>query len=191
MSPRTQEQLNIVKADRREAILNAALSVFAEDTYHAASVSKIAKKAGVSKGLMYNYFKGKEDLLFTLVNNIADKFMQRFEIENHALLNDKDIEQFVHLSFEVVNDDLELSKLFFSVYTQHDVMAIVGEKMLEKVQPFFMLLVDYFRSKGHEDPMATARYFSSTIDGIQMTILMDNTFPLASVKKMIIKQFTT
>ncbi|MEX0966002.1 MAG: TetR/AcrR family transcriptional regulator [Bacteroidia bacterium] len=36
-------------------------------------VSSIAKEAGVSKGLMYNYFTGKEDLLLQLVNGMFDE----------------------------------------------------------------------------------------------------------------------
>ena len=62
MSPRTPDQIAEVKKEKRLIIENAALEVFAEDGYHHASVSKIAKKAGVSKGLMYNYFHNKEDL---------------------------------------------------------------------------------------------------------------------------------
>ena len=45
--------------DRKKAILDAPLQVFADEGYHNASISKIAKAAGVSKGLMYNYFESK------------------------------------------------------------------------------------------------------------------------------------
>jgi AcrR family transcriptional regulator len=60
MSPRTKQQFEDLRKDRRQAILDAALTVFANNGYHSASVSMIAKEAGVSKGLMYNYFESKE-----------------------------------------------------------------------------------------------------------------------------------
>ena len=60
MSPRTKQQFEEIRSDRKDQLLDAALHVFAEEGYHSASVSKIAKYAGVSKGLMYNYFHSKK-----------------------------------------------------------------------------------------------------------------------------------
>ena len=48
--------------DKKQRILDAALEVFAQKSYHGASMSNIAKLAGVSKGLIYNYFTNKESI---------------------------------------------------------------------------------------------------------------------------------
>ena len=189
MSPKTEEQNSIIRNESRKAILDAALHVFAEDSYHGASVSKIAKKAGVSKGLMYNYFKSKEELLKTLMFEIADKFIERMHIPENGNLTDDDVIYFIDVSFEMILEDIQLSKLFFSVYTQQDVMALITEKMMERVIPFISVMTDYFKKKGHEDPAAIMRYFNACIDGIQMHIIMDPTFPIEPVKKLLIKQF--
>lgn len=58
--PRTKSEA------RREAILEAAVEVFAERGYHAARVSDIARAAGVADGTIYLYFKNKEDLLLSI-----------------------------------------------------------------------------------------------------------------------------
>jgi AcrR family transcriptional regulator len=56
--------------DRRAQILNAALKLFAEKGFQGASNKEIAKAAGnISPGLIYFYFKNKEDLLFALLEN--------------------------------------------------------------------------------------------------------------------------
>ncbi|HWF01486.1 MAG TPA: TetR/AcrR family transcriptional regulator [Caulobacteraceae bacterium] len=47
---------------RREAILDAAETVFLEVGFSAASMSMIAARVGGSKGTLYNYFKNKDDL---------------------------------------------------------------------------------------------------------------------------------
>jgi len=47
---------------KRDAILAAALKVFNEHGYSAATVDAVAAEAGVAKGSVYNYFRGKEDL---------------------------------------------------------------------------------------------------------------------------------
>jgi TetR/AcrR family transcriptional regulator, fatty acid metabolism regulator protein len=49
--------------DRREEILQAAVRVFAQKGYHACRVSDIAAEAGVAHGLLYHYFRSKEDVL--------------------------------------------------------------------------------------------------------------------------------
>ena len=43
--------------------MSVALKLFAEKGYHATSISQIAAKAKVSKGLMYNYFEAKKNYL--------------------------------------------------------------------------------------------------------------------------------
>ncbi len=52
--------------DKRRLILNAAVRVFARKGYHASRVSDIAEEAGVAHGLLYHYFRSKEELLETI-----------------------------------------------------------------------------------------------------------------------------
>jgi TetR/AcrR family fatty acid metabolism transcriptional regulator len=52
--------------DRRRAILDAAVRVFARQGFHACRVSDIADEAGVAYGLLYHYFPSKEEVLSTL-----------------------------------------------------------------------------------------------------------------------------
>jgi AcrR family transcriptional regulator len=49
--------------DKRRAILDAAIRVFARQGYHACRVSDIADEAGVAYGLVYHYFKSKDEVL--------------------------------------------------------------------------------------------------------------------------------
>src|ERR687892_19949 len=49
--------------DRRRQILDAAVRVFARQGFHACRVSDIAREAGVAYGLVYHYFKSKEQVL--------------------------------------------------------------------------------------------------------------------------------
>jgi TetR/AcrR family transcriptional regulator, fatty acid metabolism regulator protein len=50
-------------ADRRRQILDAAVRVFARQGFHACRVSDIAREAGVAYGLVYHYFKSKDQVL--------------------------------------------------------------------------------------------------------------------------------
>jgi AcrR family transcriptional regulator len=50
-------------ADKRRQILDAAVGVFARQGFHATRVSDIADEAGVAYGLVYHYFRSKDDVL--------------------------------------------------------------------------------------------------------------------------------
>jgi AcrR family transcriptional regulator len=52
--------------DRRRAILDAAVKVFARQGFHACRVSDIGDEAGVAYGLLYHYFPSKDEVLNTL-----------------------------------------------------------------------------------------------------------------------------
>lgn len=48
--------------DKRDRIVNAALKEFSENSFEKASTNNIVKSANVSKGLLYHYFKSKDEL---------------------------------------------------------------------------------------------------------------------------------
>ena len=52
--------------DRRRALLDAAVRVFARKGYHTCRVGDIAEEAGVAHGLLYHYFRSKEEVLETI-----------------------------------------------------------------------------------------------------------------------------
>lgn len=54
----------------REAILQAATDLFAEQGYDATPVQQIVERAGVTKGALYHHFTGKEDILFHIYGDI-------------------------------------------------------------------------------------------------------------------------
>lgn len=69
--PRTDEQNQQIRDERQEQILQAALKVFARRGMVAAKISDIAKEAGLSHGLVYHYFKSKEEVFTILVKRAA------------------------------------------------------------------------------------------------------------------------
>ena len=71
--------------DRRRAILDAAVRVFARQGFHACRVSDIADEAGVAYGLLYHYFPSKEEVLNTL-------FLERWGVMLE-MIRDVDAEQ--------------------------------------------------------------------------------------------------
>jgi AcrR family transcriptional regulator len=62
---------------RRQAILDAALTVFAESGFEAARLDDVAARAGIAKGTLYLYFKDKEALFEEVVHGAASPIIER------------------------------------------------------------------------------------------------------------------
>ena len=59
------------KEERPQQITEAAFEAFAEKGYAATRVEEVAKRAGISKGLMYLYFKTKEELFKAVIKGVV------------------------------------------------------------------------------------------------------------------------
>jgi TetR/AcrR family transcriptional regulator, fatty acid metabolism regulator protein len=64
------------KLVKRATVLKAAEKVFAQRGFHEATISEIATKAGVSEGLIYEYFTNKEALLFSIPGEKSSRFRE-------------------------------------------------------------------------------------------------------------------
>ena len=72
---------DIQNAEVKEKIIKAAIEEFAENGYKAASTNSICKKAKVSKGLIYYYFKSKEEIYLNALKFAIDRFKENVTIE--------------------------------------------------------------------------------------------------------------
>lgn len=72
------DQVKATPADKRRAILDAAIRVFARQGFHSTRVSDIADEAGVAYGLVYHYFASKDEVLDTL-------FLERWGVMLEAI----------------------------------------------------------------------------------------------------------
>jgi TetR/AcrR family transcriptional regulator len=64
-----KETFDKTTAERRQRVIDVAVSEFAARGYNATNINDIAKKAGISIGAMYSYFASKEDLFLAVVNS--------------------------------------------------------------------------------------------------------------------------
>ena len=65
--------------EKKQKIINASYELFAEVGYYNANTQEIAKRAGVSTGIVYSYFKDKRDILLYVLKIYIDKVTEPFE----------------------------------------------------------------------------------------------------------------
>lgn len=188
--PRTEEQFKKIRELKRKQIMDSAIGLFAEKGFAASSINMIAIRAGISKGLIYNYFESKEDLIITIIHNGFDEFLAVLDTNKDGILTEKELIFFIDRTFGILKTNLHFWKLYFSVITQPDVLKLVEEKFMEMIMPFLITLTEYFSSKGYENPMAYARFFGAMLDGISLNYMVDpDNFPIDDVKIIIINKF--
>lgn len=71
--PRTAQANEKIRNQKRKLILRKSLNLFAANGYGAVSIDDIAKSCGISHGLLYHYFKTKEDVLKSLIDIMHEK----------------------------------------------------------------------------------------------------------------------
>lgn len=171
--------------------MNVALELFADEGFHGTTISKIAKEAGISKGLLYNYFESKDDLIRTIIFaglNDIDKFI---DPDRDRILTREELVFAIDKMFDLMQEDIHFWKLYFTLFVQTPVLKLVESRLQETVGKYISMLTSYFKSRNCDDPETEALIFAAMLDGIGMHFIVNSTgFPIEMVKKRVIGLFS-
>lgn len=188
MVPRTEEQFEEIRESKKSLIQEVALELFATKGYHTTSISMIAKSAGISKGLLYNYFESKEELLNAIINNGLQQVIQMLDPNQDGRMTRDELEGMIHESFEVLKSHHRFWTLYFALLPQVDVFSIVKENFTAMYRSMVGMMTEYFVRRGAEDPEAEAILLGSLLDGIFINYVFNREYyPLENVKKKLIE----
>lgn len=188
--PRTEAQFGEIREQKTALIMHAALELFAHEGFYPTSISKIAQKAGISKGLMYNYFDSKEELILSIIGKGIDKLTENLDVNHDGFLSEEEFEYFINENFRILQENIEYWKLYFSTMMQPAVYKLVRSKYPHFLPALHKVVEGYFFRKGAENPELEAVYFDALLDGIYLNYVMDpDRFPLEKIRKMIIQRF--
>lgn len=169
MTPRTAEQFEEIREEKKKLIMKVALELFANEGYHTTSISKIAQKAGISKGLMYNYFESKEELLSSIFNDIMNRTMDMIDPNHDEVITHEEAEAFFDRFFDVLISNPQEWRLFYQLSVQKEVMnLLMQESMNKKVQHNQQLILNYFAQQNFKDPELVIVLFSSIFKGFTL-----------------------
>ena len=107
------------QADRRRQILDAAVKVFARSGFHASRVGDIAEEAGVAYGLVYHYFKSKDELLETIFRDTWTQMLARVrEVEASGVPAREQVRQVTALLLRTWRRDPDLVRVLVREVTR-------------------------------------------------------------------------
>jgi len=190
MTPRTILQNENIRRQKSEHIMSMALELFAEHGYHATSISDIAKNAKISKGLLYNYFESKEELLKTIISDGFEKIIVSFDPNKDGILTQEELIFFINSTIDMMQNDKSFWKLYMSLLLQpavHD--SKIVDEYRDKASFVFKMLTEYYVRKGSKDPESDITVLHMVMDGIFFNYLYDDEFPIDKIKSIIIERF--
>ncbi len=173
MSPRTPEQFEKIREAKSQLILNTALRLFAERGFYATTVRAIAKKAGVSKGLMYNYFESKDEILLVLFEQFITLVSSLLDPDNNDEITNKEMESFFMQLTSTMSEDRDYWKLYFQLSMQTEVLELLrarissGEMLVRYVQLIYKYFADRF-----PDPKQQMLFFSFILKGFSLQYVL-------------------
>lgn len=191
MSPKTNEQFAAMRRESQQKIEAAALQLFAQRGFHNTSILAIARAAGVSKGLLYNYYQSKEDLLNSLIGHAIDEHTPQMEqlLESAASPFTK-IKAIIEASLSMVQANRHYWKLLTTLALQADVMQQVQHNLQHSKHVMMEAIIALFAQMGYAAPEQEARLFGASLDGLMLHYLSsDGSYPLASMQHYLIQKY--
>jgi len=191
MCPRTRQEFQEIRENKRRKILDSAIECFATSGYHTVTISDLAVHAGISKGLMYNYFSSKEELLKAIYNEIVSEMMQFFDPDHRGISDRKDLLQYLERSFRHLKSNLILWKMYMAIFSQPAVQEILKEEILAVSQEPVAMIELYFKEQGYKKPSVEVAFLSTLFSGVVIEYIADpENYPLDSIKKRIINLYS-
>ncbi|GGB38799.1 hypothetical protein GCM10011409_15360 [Lentibacillus populi] len=191
--PRTKKENARIRQMTKEKIRTAAMEFFIKRGYHATSISEIAKHAGISKGLLYNYYKGKEQLLAAMVEIRIGEVVEVMETAKGIEKPNEQLKHIVEGAIENVFQRPEIFRFYLHLQTQPEAdqeLIKYSNLLIKENARQFEFQCEIFEKLNVKEPRKRSLYFSSMLQG---TMLMISTypeqFPKEEIKKQILSEF--
>ncbi len=110
---RSNVSVRVAVVDKREAILRAAVKVFARKGFFNSKVADIAKEAGIADGTVYLYFKSKDEILHSVFDRAMEEFIFEGKREIADIVEpDEKLQKIARLHLEKLSSDRDLAIVF-------------------------------------------------------------------------------
>ena len=190
MAPRTTAQFEAIREKSREKIILAAMELFSRQTYHNTSVADISKQAGVSKGLIYNYFTTKEDILNGILDYlfaIGDQMVAETRAAGTAR---EELRHLIGQVFRFLHQQALISRMLIPLALEMGKFDFINEVIDRKMRDYLGLLVQIFKEMQYPDPEMEAWTLGLLFDGISLDYnVMGDSMPLDRMEQYLYKKY--
>jgi len=164
-------------------IINAALDLFSKDGFHATSTSSIAKKAGVSEGLIFRHFKSKAGLIQS-IQDLNDTQMRPFFTHIIAEEDAKQtIKKTLELPFNINEKDLEYWRLHYKLKWE------LNQGNFKIMKPLEAVLTKAFTKLKYKKPQLESKLILHIVESHIMSILTNEIENKNAIREFLIQKY--
>ncbi|MEL6926205.1 MAG: TetR/AcrR family transcriptional regulator, partial [Bacteroidota bacterium] len=184
-------QFEIMRSQSRANIMQTALELFAHQGYHNTSIAQIAKAAGISKGLLYNYFESKEELLKRIVFEsmaVGDEIMESGLTEQQD--PKKQLRHIIESTFAWVRSNRDYWKLLTALSFQIESIEGIADLARTKADTMIAQTEDLLSRMGYDNVKMEALALGGLLDGVMLQYLhLGDQYPFEAMKDHLIEKY--
>jgi len=189
--PRSVKQNEQMRTTTQTALLNSAMTLFAQNGYTSTTTRSIAKEAGISTGLMYHYFDNKESLLRAVFDNCMAILSEAINSAYEQSAPEERLANLLRAMFEMLAREEAFWSLFYMLRSQPAIMRVLGDDFRKWTEQLRSLFEVELQQLGRADSEMDALMLYSFIEGtIQQFLLNPTTYPLDRMVERIVVQFS-
>lgn len=181
-----------MKETSRKKILDAAIKLFAKKGFSATKSEEIAKKAKVSKGLVFFHFPTKEDILLSIVDENFDQWLPHPDVPGDNWSPKEKILAIVDGMMNMLKTQPDLIRLGILLNLDEGYRIIIEKKGKEMIERFLDRIRILFKQLGSKNPDLDCYLFMFMFDGISANYTAaPDLFPIESIKEHFLKVMFT
>ncbi|MDD9949945.1 MAG: TetR/AcrR family transcriptional regulator [Zetaproteobacteria bacterium] len=169
-----------VAEERKEQIVKATIHCITQHGYDNFSMQDVARKAGISKGIIHYYFLNKDDLMMSVLENVSTRIeasvLHTLEKYSGA---EKRLQIFVEACLDTVQNTKEYYQVSFDFWSQVQQKTEVRNLFLSHYERLRKICSDILQEGIHEksfqniDVSDFSNFILSIIDGISLQYLLN------------------
>ncbi len=150
----------------KERILEAALTLFAENGYDGTSVEQIATEVGIKAPSLYKHYKGKEAILNALIDSAEVRYEEMFGSERNTGKVPQNIEEFIkvtmgRIEFTIKDPVIRKTRMLLvqEQFRNERIAEVTTRHQLDGIQRMFAKIVEGMMDAGifkKDDPVLLA-----------------------------------
>lgn len=175
------------RIERKQLILDNALELFAEKGYFPTSIDDIVKRAGISKGLIYTYFKSKEEIFLDIADNWQDisqrnnTFMEHIGNNNNLKLSDKLISLWDDIVSQWTTKNLMFARILYEFWFESSKIPELQQIMIKRSETSVRFVEQIISESNPKIDVSMTAAFSrlwwAQIDGLVAYFISHGTIP--------------
>jgi AcrR family transcriptional regulator len=155
-----------MKAESRTSILNAALELFAKKGFSATTTDEIARKAKVSKGLIFSHFSSKEDLLISMMDEVVERWFPNFDDMDDGREPKEKFISFIDRWLDLIRTEPYVVRLGLQLNLDDVYRKVITKKGAEYIERFFGRMKKLLKQLGSKHPDLDCYLLMFLFDGV-------------------------